>query len=261
MSEQISEAPYLHVETIGKGPDLVMLHGWGLNGAVWQSLTASLSQHYTLHLVDLPGFGDSELLAEYQLPALASHLLAALPERAIWLGWSLGGLVATQVALMAPHRVSHLVLVASSPKFVADGQWPGIKPEVLQQFQTQLKQNFSRTLERFLAIQAMGSPTARDDVKALKQQLMARRDPHPLALSSGLKLLETVDLRSQLADLNLPISRFYGRLDALVPAAAQSLINELCVGNDVCFSKASHAPFISHGELFVAALIDRLGKH
>ncbi|GAA5216452.1 pimeloyl-ACP methyl ester esterase BioH [Corallincola platygyrae] len=253
-------ADALHIEVQGSGPDLVLLHGWGLNGAVWSGIAETLALHYRVHMVDLPGFGGSTPLDEYSLKAMAECVLAKLPERAAWIGWSLGGLVATQAALLAPTRVEQLVLVASSPKFVADGEWPGIKPEVLSQFQSQLGANLMRTLERFLAIQAMGSPNPREDVKALKLQLAKRPEPHPEALAAGLKLLETEDLRHQLAELQMPVSRLYGRLDALVPAAAQSLVAELKAGRDVCFNKASHAPFISHPEEFVSELLDLLGS-
>ena len=51
------------VERFGQGPDLVLLHGWGMNGAVWHGIAQELAAHYRLHLVDLPGFGNSPLQA------------------------------------------------------------------------------------------------------------------------------------------------------------------------------------------------------
>ena len=58
------------VERFGQGPDLVLLHGWGMNGAVWHGIAQELAAHYRLHLVDLPGFGNSPLQAgtDYTLP-------------------------------------------------------------------------------------------------------------------------------------------------------------------------------------------------
>ncbi|HRA24442.1 MAG TPA: alpha/beta fold hydrolase, partial [Usitatibacteraceae bacterium] len=49
----------LHVELAGQGPDLVLLHGWGLHGGVWQGLARELAPAFRLHLVDLPGHGHS----------------------------------------------------------------------------------------------------------------------------------------------------------------------------------------------------------
>ncbi|HAN6228208.1 TPA: alpha/beta fold hydrolase, partial [Escherichia coli] len=47
-------------QTKGQGNvHLVLLHGWGLNAEVWRCIDEELSSHFTLHLVDLPGFGRS----------------------------------------------------------------------------------------------------------------------------------------------------------------------------------------------------------
>ncbi|MDX1266111.1 MAG: alpha/beta fold hydrolase, partial [Oceanisphaera sp.] len=52
----------VYVERRGRGPDLVLLHGWGMNGAVWQGLAPRLEADFRLHLVDLPVFGHSRAL-------------------------------------------------------------------------------------------------------------------------------------------------------------------------------------------------------
>ncbi|HCH38743.1 MAG TPA: pimeloyl-[acyl-carrier protein] methyl ester esterase, partial [Enterobacter sp.] len=156
-------------QTVGTGNcHLVLLHGWGLNAEVWRCVSEELASHFTLHLVDLPGYGRSRGFGAQTLAQMAQCVLAQAPEKAIWLGWSLGGLVASQVALQAPERVSALVTVASSPCFSAREAWPGIKPEVLAGFQHQLSEDFQRTVERFLALQTMGSDTARQDARLLK---------------------------------------------------------------------------------------------
>ena len=49
----------MHIETLGSGPSLVLLHGWALHGGVFAPLVQRLSDRYTLHLVDLPGHGHS----------------------------------------------------------------------------------------------------------------------------------------------------------------------------------------------------------
>ena len=153
------------VTRLGAGPDLVMVHGWGMNRQVWEPVASALAAHFRLHLLDLPGHGASDWDAAqpYSLDALVEALLSEAPSRANWLGWSLGGLVATQMAWRHPERVSRLIQVASSPCFVARDGWPGIQPEVLAGFHRQLEQNSVRTLERFLAIQAMGSETVRNN--------------------------------------------------------------------------------------------------
>ncbi len=187
-------------QTTGEGNcHLVLLHGWGLNAEVWRCISQELSSHFTLHLVDLPGYGRSQGFGALTLDEMARLVASRAPERAIWLGWSLGGLVASQVALNAPSRVEALVTVASSPCFQAGDDWPGIKPEVLSGFQRQLSDDFQRTVERFLALQTLGTETARQDARVLKSIVLAQQMPGADVLNGGLEILKTADLREALA--------------------------------------------------------------
>ncbi|WP_123246573.1 pimeloyl-ACP methyl ester esterase BioH [Aeromonas dhakensis] len=242
------------VERFGQGPDLVLLHGWGMNGAVWHGIVPALAARYRVHLVDLPGFGNSPLAgeAEYSLPWLAEQVAAILPDKCHLLGWSLGGLVASQLALNHPERLHSVITVASSPCFMARDEWPGIAPKVLTGFNQMLAGDFKQTIERFLAIQAMGSEHARDDIRQLRHWLAERPAPQLAALEAGLGLLADVDLRDELVQLNLPWLRVYGRLDSLVPKASIPLLDERYpASRSVVLEKASHAPFISHPQQFI----------
>lgn len=244
-------------QTTGEGKfHLVLLHGWGLNAQVWDCIAAELASHFTLHLVDLPGYGRSRGFGALNLNEMTDIVLAHAPQKAIWLGWSLGGLVASQAALRAPERISALVTVASSPCFSAQEEWPGIKPDVLSGFQQQLSENFQRTVERFLALQTLGTETARQDARALKSAVLALPMPDTTVLNSGLEMLKTVDLRSQLASLTMPFLRMYGRLDGLVPRKIVPLLDaQWPASESVVFAKAAHAPFISHPAEFCEVLL------
>jgi len=244
-------------QTTGEGNcHLVLLHGWGLNAQVWDCITPELSAHFTLHLVDLPGYGRSVGFGALSLDEMAEKVLEKAPMQAIWLGWSLGGLVASLVALRHPERVQALVTVASSPCFAAQDDWPGIKPEVLSGFQQQLSDDFQRTVERFLALQTMGTESARQDARALKQTVLSLPMPSSEVLNGGLEILKTADLRQPLAELSLPFLRMYGRLDGLVPRKIVPLLDTLWPQSEsVMFDKAAHAPFISHSQAFCAPLI------
>ncbi|MGF1680898.1 pimeloyl-ACP methyl ester esterase BioH [Photobacterium minamisatsumaniensis] len=245
----------LYWQTEGQGSDLVLIHGWGMNGAAWQQLVPTLAKHYRLHIVDLPGYGHSHELPATDVEGMARQLLDNSPESATWLGWSLGGLVATQAALLAPERVNQLITVASSPRFAAQHTWRGIKPEVLADFRRQLDQDFQATVERFLALQAMGSPTARQDIKRLKEAVLSRPAPNREALAMGLKMLEEVDLRDQLEGITQPWLRIYGRLDGLVPVKIAKALDDLAPESQrQIFASASHAPFISHPDEFIQVL-------
>ncbi|HAU5565212.1 TPA: pimeloyl-[acyl-carrier protein] methyl ester esterase [Serratia fonticola] len=247
----------LYWQTTGTGDrDLVLLHGWGLNAEVWQNIVPRLSPHFRLHLVDLPGFGRSQGFGALTLVDMAQQLVPQLPERAVLLGWSLGGLVASQIALTQPERVTALISVASSPCFTAHEDWPGIKPETLESFQQQLSNDFQRTVERFLALQTMGTENARQDARQLKEVVLSQPMPSVAVLEGGLEILREVDLRAQLPQLTMPFMRLYGSLDGLVPRRIAKQLNEaLPCSPAVVMEKAAHAPFISHPDTFCQHII------
>ncbi|MFU2315081.1 pimeloyl-ACP methyl ester esterase BioH [Rahnella sp. PCH160] len=242
----------LYRETIGEGDrHLVLLHGWGLNAEVWRYTAERLAPHFCLHLVDLPGYGRSENFGAMTLAEMAEIVLDGAPEKASWMGWSLGGLVASQIALSAPQRVEKLITVSSSPCFSAQENWPGIRPEVLHGFQHQLSEDFQRTVERFLALQTLGSDSARQDARLLKSVVLGQPVPSVEVLNGGLEILRQVDLRLAMTELSVPFLRIYGALDGLVPRKIVPLLDALLP--DSCsevIEKSAHAPFISHPERF-----------
>lgn len=245
-------------QTLGTGKvHLVLLHGWGLNAEVWRCISDRLASQFTLHLVDLPGYGRSRDYGPMTLAEMADEVLRHAPPRAWWLGWSLGGLVASQAALMQPERVSGLISVASSPCFAARESWPGIKPEVLSGFQQQLSEDFRRTVERFLALQTLGTETARQDARCLKEVVLNQPMPTVEVLNGGLEILKQDSLLEPLAGLALPFLRIYGYLDGLVPRKVASLLDERWPRSEsLVMTKAAHAPFISHPEAFCEAIED-----
>jgi len=247
-------AEKLKITSVGSGLTLVFIHGWGLNSAVWQPTVEQLKQqNYQLIMIDLPGFGINAetTVTPYTIENVAQAVVQSIGQPAIYIGWSLGGLVATEIASKYLDSCLGLISVASSPLFRQSDDWPGIKSELLTGFHQQLADNIEKTIKGFLKIQAMGSPHLRQDIKLLQSLIMQHPLPSQEILDSSLSLLECVDLRNTLSDIQVPFLRLYGRLDSLVPNKIISLVNELSPASDVhIFDKASHAPFISHPEEF-----------
>ena len=102
-------------------PEMLVIHGWGMHSLVWDDVMPALLEHFQVTVVDLPGLGRSPIPGgDYTLDYLVEHVLAIAPAQAVWMGWSLGGMVAMRAASQHPERVSALISVASTPKFVAD---------------------------------------------------------------------------------------------------------------------------------------------
>ncbi|GLP95941.1 pimeloyl-ACP methyl ester esterase BioH [Paraferrimonas sedimenticola] len=233
---------------------VLALHGWGMNPAVF----AGLSSHgLALQALPLPGHGSASTSGA-QLNDWVDAIAAQIDQPCVLLGWSLGGLVASQLALRYPQKVVGLITVASSPYFVADSDWPGTQRRVLKQFQRALSQDLKLTLERFLALQAMGSEGAREDIRRLKQAVLAQALPNQQALADGLKLLENCDMRDDWRAIEQPWLRVWGRLDGLTPVAQKDALS-LDKGQDWVLAKANHAPFVSHPQLFCDGIKAWLG--
>jgi pimeloyl-[acyl-carrier protein] methyl ester esterase len=245
----------MHIELVGSGAPLVLLHGWAMHSGVFAPLIERLSEHHSLHLVDLPGHGHSPERGDIDLSGAATRILDAVPP-APWLGWSLGGLIALQAAVAAPQRVQSLVAIASSPRFVRGEDWPqAVSSEIFQQFADELGRDYRGTLERFLSLEAIGSEHGREVLKTLRACVFERGEPAQSALLQGLEMLGTLDLRSDLAMLKQPSLWLAGRRDRLVPPAAMRAAAALnSQAQFHCIEGAGHAPFISHVEETVVAL-------
>lgn len=237
-------------------PDLVLLHGWGLHSVVWDPVVPALLEHFQVTVIDLPGMGRSPLPGgDYTAEALMAQLLKVAPAKATWMGWSLGGQLAVQLAATHPGRVRALCLVASNPCFAQRADWAAaMHPDLLTRFRTLFEEDADGTLIRFLSLQCQGSARMREDIRFLQEILHLQGLPAPRALREGLRLLDTLDLRSSLADLRMPVQAILGQADHLVPATLASALADLCPALDVRVLPGSgHVPFLAQPEAFVNA--------
>lgn len=245
----------LFIQQSGQGPDLVMLHGWGLHGKIFDPVLSSFEEHFTVHVIDLPGFGRSVVdNEEYNLDYVIKKVLQVAPRNAHWLGWSLGGLIAMAIAIKYPEKVNGLITVAANPRFIASDDWPAaMLPETLDNFESLLVEDYMGTLIRFLAIQTMGSKTQQQDIQYLKNITFCFGEPAPKALRGGLSILHHEDLRAELNKITGPWLRLYGKTDGIVPVASMEAVAELHPNSQQkVINRASHAPFISHPDEFVS---------
>ncbi len=204
------------------------------------ALTRNLARILRCTLLTCPASGVAEGFGALSLADMAEAVLQQAPDKAIWLGWSLGGLVASQIALTHPERVQALVTVASSPCFSARDEWPGIKPDVLAGFQQQLSDDFQRTVERFPGVTNHGGLKRRaEDARALKKTVLALPMPEVDVLNGGLEILKTVDLRQPLQNVSMPFLRLYGYLDGLVPRKVVPMLDKLLASQRIIYLRQS----------------------
>lgn len=249
----------LHVERHGRGPDLVLLHGWGLHGGVWSALAARLAASFRLHVVDLPGHGRSLGAPLAGLDMLVDAVAEVTPAGAGICGWSLGGLVALRLAARRPAQVAALALVSTTPCFVRRHDWPhAMAPETLADFAQGLRTDAARTIRRFVNLNALGGPQARELTRELAALCLDRGEPSPAALAAGLAILRDTDLRADIGTVATPALVIHGGRDVLVPVGAgRRLAQALPMAQYVEIADAAHLPFVSHADR-VAAALERL---
>jgi len=247
----------LHVTRTGQGPRLVLLHGWALNSHVWDGVLPVLAGQFTPECVDLPGHGASDWIPGIaNLDSLAAAIAPTLGERCHLLGWSLGALVALRLAATHAARIEKLVLVAGTPKFIADEGWPhAMQPAALEHFAQRLQQDFRATVQDFLALQVRGDERALEALRTLRQRVAAVDEPDQRALCVGLEILRDADLRATLPAVRVPALVIAGERDALVPAtASEYLATHLHAARFHPIPRAAHAPFLSHADEFCTAV-------
>lgn len=243
----------IYYERDGEGPDLVLVHGWGLHGGVWSEVSATLSGDFRVTTVDLPGHGRNRRPPyDFTLDTLADAVCEAAPAPAVWVGWSLGGLVALTAAMRQPQNVARLVLVNATPRFTQAPGWDcAVAPAALRQFAQDLEQDYSAALARFLSLQFGDSERERDVLRRLRADLLHHGGPEVAALRAGLRILEETDLRAALPAIRAPALVVHGGRDRLVPPqAAEFLAAQLPRARLAVVAGAGHAPFLSHPEAF-----------
>jgi pimeloyl-[acyl-carrier protein] methyl ester esterase len=252
----------LYVEVNGSGPDLVLLHGWGLNVRVWDGLVEELRNCFRIIAVDLPGHGRSAWSAGRGTPAeqawFIHSTLASVSNRYSLLGWSLGGQIALDLAAAMPGQIDRLVLVAATPRFAQSPDWPyGMQPAVITKLATQLRQDYRQTVSDFLELQVRGSIEGSGVLDQLRHALFVHGQAQPGALEAGLNTLATSDLRPTLSHVRTPTLVIGGQNDRITPpAASRALAQALPDARYVEMRRAAHAPFLSHKAEF-AALVDK----
>lgn len=247
----------LYAEVWGEGNDLVLLHGWVVcSSDVWQDLIKSLVKKFRVTVIDLPGFGRSPLLNKnYDLQTIAEQILEVAPKKAIWLGWSLGGLIAMWIASNKPERVSHLITVACTPRFIEDKDWPGLPNKLLLHFRLMreivysYQKTFTHIEYRVLSIYC---------AKRLLRYGLLRFT----VFKKSFNLMRTADLREHCLKITCPMLKILGDLDFLIPKTAVSAIQGVLPNAKIAIMEGcSHAPFLSQQALFLQIIDEFLEQN
>ncbi len=245
----------MNIEQRGTGPALVMIHGWAMHCEIFAPLTSLLEKHFTCYLVDLPGHGRSlDDHSSLNIANIAKEISERVP-RAIWCGWSLGGLVALHASRKHPLR--GLVMLCASPRFVKADHWPhGMAASIFTGFANDLQKDYRTTLDRFISLEAQGSDHMREELRLLRDAVYAFGEPAERVLCEGLELLENTDLIEACQELNIASLWCAGKRDRLVSPQAMQAASEISTGIFIAIQGGGHAPFLTHADQVAQSILD-----
>jgi len=194
--------------------DIVFLHGFAGTHRAFDGVIERLSPtRYTPLALDLPGHGEQrEAKPPITFAGCVESVLSRSPERFVLCGYSLGGRVALHVALAAPERVSHLVLIGANPGI----EDPAERDARLASDERLAKRLETEPFEAFIESWRTQPLFAADppEVGALARNDQQRNDPLPLAaVMRGLSVGAMSSLWSRLGELQMRVTLLAGDRD------------------------------------------------
>jgi pimeloyl-[acyl-carrier protein] methyl ester esterase len=241
----------LKIDSRGEGPELVLLHGWAMHSGIWGGLVDQLASDFRVNLVDLPGHGvNRNVPLSSDLSEITGLIASQLPP-AIWMGWSLGGLVTLAASLQQPHKVQKAVMVAATPCFSIQADWDfGVSTAQQQAFTEALEGDLEGTLSQFW-LQCFGASRVDESLDRLGYST-AKAVPAGNVLRAGLHLLYSNNLLTGLDSCKVPTLFIGGTRDRIIrPDSYAQAAAMMPNGSAALIRAAGHTPFISHQDKFL----------
>jgi len=243
----------LDVETLGSGPDLVLLHSLLAERSAFEHVAPELAKSFRLRLVNLPGYGKSAP-AGATLDTYADHLATAfaalkLAKHAAVLGNGFGGFIALALAVRHGDKFGSLIVADSLASFPAPAKEPfRVMAEKVRSI------GMSAVLDA--AINRMFPPNfilAHPEIVAERKRLLAQANPECFARAC--LALAQVDFRAVLPKIKKRTLVMAGALDQTTPVA---LVRELASAiPGAMFEEipdCGHCPQIEKPAEFIAAV-------
>ncbi len=259
----------LHFERRGKGPALVILHGYTGSAGSMRRLSQALSGEFETIVPDLPGHGRSVGRAnagQYGFEQCVRDLVATLEsaghQRAHWLGYSMGARLALACAVRHPDSVASLVLIGARAG-IADA---GAREARQREDELRARRIESDGVEAFVddwMSMPLFASQRRLGAAFLDEQRRTRlaNDAHELAASlRGLGPAAQPALFDELAQVTVPVLLVAGELDHAFVTAGRELAGRLPAAESCEIADAGHAVHLEQQDAFLRAATDFLRR-
>ncbi|WP_027937676.1 alpha/beta fold hydrolase [Anaeroarcus burkinensis] len=219
---------------------VIFLNGWASNENVWGELPA-LTGGYCYDL------SKGNAMKEY-LRVVAALLLHH--KEATLVGWSLGGMVALEIAAALPQKIKRLILIATTPRFtVGDEYQHGLSATVVKQLTRKVQRDPAAAQEQFYPL--MFSEQEHEQYQLFQANLAKKvMTSNQSFLQDGLHFLATKDLRSLLSKVTAQAQVIHGFEDAICPfGAAEYLTAHLPHAELIGVPGCGHIPFFTQSQI------------
>jgi pimeloyl-[acyl-carrier protein] methyl ester esterase len=242
----------IYYEETGTGRPLVFIHGWAMSGRVWH-FQQELADSFRLITMDLRGHGHSSTAPDgYSLEGFVADVVALFEQLALTgallVGWSMGAQVVLQAFSGLKLRLAGLLLVAGTPRFSADQDYPhGLPPVEVKGLLRRLKRDYQKTMgDFFRGMFAEGEPDHAQYQRIIQEIVLNGRSPEPAAALQSLQILAEADLRPNLGQIDCPVLLIHGSKDTIcLPAASRYMARELPMARLQMIEGSGHAPFMA----------------
>jgi len=252
----------LRYDRVGSGPAVLLIHGWTFNRSVWERQVVALRDRHTAITVDLRGHGESSHpRTGYTIAAMAAdleHLVRALAvPRIALVGWSMGGLIALELAQRRAERVSALAAVCTTAGGLTDAKNENaVSKDQVAAMRANVESDVRGFLREFaprLFKQKGASPFL-----AWAVGQMQKTPAHVVAACLDASL--AADLRPALKKIKAPTAVLHGRHDDVFPIASGEDLKKGIKGATLTvFEESGHIPFLEEPDPFNDALVKFLG--
>ncbi|MED1419594.1 alpha/beta fold hydrolase [Bacillus smithii] len=218
---------------------LVFLPGWGMKGTIWGPLEERLKSTFAIYKVEWDGIDKAADFKRKALQFIEEKGLSSF----VPVGWSLGALIALELAFSVPEKIERMVLISGTSRFIqGDRYHAGWNRRIVERMKRQLIRNREQTISTFI------NSLLYEDEKGKEIDFIDHfHCDKPNSLEAGLDYLMSADVRFAVRDISAPLLLIHGEKDAICPLSAAEDIVEQTSGKALLYKlpKTGHAPFLT----------------